>query len=176
MTVRLPSAFEICSFSNNEPICPTPGLKMAMLVFIAGWSDIAPRDPKVALVNVAPPVSTPAVALHDAWMFSAVTSPSMESTGNVTVVAEADAVSDPAFRSATEISAPVVRIPGTVVAVDTVAEVGPDEFVGASGPTSLGGCPTRVIATCAPNADAEGSEAEAGVLPMQIKKTGSIQI
>jgi hypothetical protein len=109
-------------------------------------------------------------------MFSAVTGPSIQSKGNVTFVEEADAVSDPAFRSATVMSAPVVRIPGTVVADDTVADVGPAVFEGARGPTSLGGCPTRVIATCAPNADAEGSEAEASVLPMQPKKTGSIQI
>jgi hypothetical protein len=109
-------------------------------------------------------------------MFSAVTVPSMESRGNVTFVDEADAVSGPAFRSATVMSVPAVRIPGTVVADGTVADVAPAVFEGARGPTSLGGCPTRVIATCAPNADAEGSEAEASVLPMQPKRTDSIQI
>ena len=143
---------------------------MGMLVFIAGWSGTAPRYPKVALVNVALPVIAPEVALHDACRFSAVTGPSIQSRGNVTFVDEADAVSDPAFRSATVMSAPAVRIPGTVVADDTVADVGPAVFEGARGPTSLGGCPTRVIATCAPNADAEGSEAEASVLPIQPKK------
>jgi len=109
-------------------------------------------------------------------MFSAVTGPSIERTGNVTFVDEADAVFDPALRSAMVMSVLAVRIPGTVVTDGTVAEFGPAVFEEARGPTLLGGCPTRVIATCAPNADAEGSEAEAGALPMQTKTTGSIQI
>jgi hypothetical protein len=100
----------------------------------------------------------------------------MDSTGNVTFVDEADAVFDPAFRSATVMSVLAVRIPGTVVAVATVAEVGPAVFEAARGPTLLGGCPTRVIATCAPNADWDGSGVAADVLPMQPRKTGSIQI
>jgi len=99
----------------------------------------------------------------------------MDSTGKVTFVADADAVSDPALRSATVTSVPAVRIPATVVADGTVADVGPAVFDAARGPTLLAGCPTRVIATCTPYADAAGSAAEARVLP-QTKRTGSMQI
>ena len=100
----------------------------------------------------------------------------MDSTGNVTFVDEADAVSGPAFKSAMVTSVLAVRIPGTVVAVAAVADVGPAVFEAARGPTSLGGCPARVMATCAPNADADGSAAATGVLPMQPRKTDNIQI